>query len=305
MKVTDPDLDAGSVAGLGRDFWDHDWPQLEIALTKVVRRRLPRAALADAEDIVQHVAEVLVKPRAYPSAGHVRRFATVVACNQIWRSYRGVQRQNRLERRLSATATSDVEDTAINRLRLECLKELISNLGEQDRAALRADRAAAPMSGAAKTRRSRVKRLLRERLEAKVGGGLLLPRLRWLVGGLAAGTALMPSVIPLLPTPAEEIPIAGPRSDGETASPAVAARDSAAVGPLQRGLADRHPGADEEREAPAGGTYTADLEVRGPGGVGAGTGEWEPGPEDGPQSLVCVMGLDPAPPVCVSHPTRP
>lgn len=304
MKVTDRHLDAGAVAGLGRDFWDHDWPQLEIALTRVVRRRLPRAAWADADDIVQHVAEVLVQPRVYPTAGHVRRFATVVACNQIWRARRAIQRQGRLERRLSATATADVEDIAIDRLRLECLEELISNLREQDRAALGADRAAGPMSGAAKTRRSRVKRLLRERLEAKVGGGLLLPRLRWLVGGLAAGTALMPSFVPLLPNPAPVIPIAGPRADGDATAAAVAVQDSAAVPSPPSGLADRHPGADVEREAPAGGTYTPDLEVRGPGGVGAGTGEWEPGPSDGPQPLVCVTGLDPAPPVCVPHPNR-
>lgn len=287
---------------LGGLPWAAVWPGVERDLRRIVCRRLPGDVEVD--DVVQEVfLRLLAAHTPLRTADDLLRYATKTACNYVTDLHRRGHRAATAVG-LGEPTSEDVERSVLNRLRFEALASGVADLSDQDRAAF-ADPGGDPArtTGAMKVRRSRVRARLRAQVKKAIGGGFVVPRLRWLLVPAAAAGIVVPSPLPLLEPFAPRSPKATVQLPEEhvarVSAPARALEGSyaPAVAPVVRVVPQRP--VDEK----ARGTYNPDVVVQGPNGLGGDTGTGEP-PRDGPPPLVCVMRVLPSGDLCVEHPLR-
>lgn len=283
-------------------FWAEDWPHLERKLTRIVARRLPQGF--DAQDVTQHVALVLVaRPGEFYSREAIARYATTTACNYVKRQYRLRALSRRIAHMTVPGESRGVEDTVLQRLRADCLRELLAGLREVDLYAVQEPTGKPELlDPKIRTRRSRVRASLRDKLDKRLGGLVIVPRLRWLLGPTAVGTAAIPAVMLF----------GGPTVLPSAPAPTVAGdagellHQPALLPPLveskQQPARSGSPQTEPTPEPAIDTAYRPLVGLRGPHGAGAEAGTRDPSPEEGPQPLLCLSGTDPLPPPCLEHP---
>lgn len=288
---------------LGGLPWSDLWPRVEDHLRRVLRFRVP--AGVDSADVIQETAaRLFARAPSLATEVDVFRFATRMAVNVA----------TDLRRRASIVgwqpllgdvpASQDLESEVLSRAELEELCREVA-AGRIDLNGLTADPDDQSSPSALKSRRYRARKRL-VRWSDRIAGGFLLPRIRWLLSGLAATAALAPAFVPgQIPwssqPPAERIEQRLSRPQGPVV-PIVRWTEGASISPHGREKPGRAPAAHPSERDSA--VYTPDLDVRGPGGAGAETGNREYPPEAQPDHIVCVRQISPLPDTCAGHPLR-
>ena len=241
---------------------------------------------------------------ALASPQDVVRYATTTACNYLKDLYK---HDNRAAMAVAFTdeSTDHVERAVLSRLRFEALVERVGSLDEADRLAFEDPRGDPGRStGAMRVRRARVRARVREHIDKVIGGGFLVPRLRWFALSAAAAGIAVPSAVPLrqpadLPAPPTAPTSAAPQVDSGHWFESLkgGARPLSAHPEMEPG--DTAP----PRKKTPRWTYNPEAVIGGPSGPVADTGTGNT-PRQGPQPLVCVRRLVPGNDSCVEHPLR-
>ena len=193
---------------IGGRAWAELWPDVERHLYRVLRFRVPPGV--ECADVIQETAaRLFARGSSFATDVEVFRFSTRIAVNlaiDLTRRSALVAWQPLLR---DVPSSQDVESEVLSRAELaELCRDVAA--GRIDLTGLAADpEDETPASSALKSRRYRVRKRL-VRWSDRLAGGLLVPRLRWALGGLATTAALAPAFVPggLHPTyqsPAERI----------------------------------------------------------------------------------------------------
>lgn len=288
---------------IGGRTWEELWPQVEEHLRRVLRFRLPPGV--DRADVIQETATRLFASRgaSFTTEEEVFQYATRIAMNLAID----------LTRRSALLAfqpivgdlpsPQDVEGEVVSRAELTaiCHDAAAARIDLMD-LATESDTSAA--SSALKSRRYRARKRL-SRWSDRLAGGMLLPRLRWLLGGMAATASLAPAFIP----GGLQAPFGVPDQSKQIAPATQRARPAAE--PAEHVMVARPTAQATTRAAPTSPptgpdapVYRGAVDVSGPAWTGAGAGEREYPPEAQPEHLACARGISPLPDTCVPHPLR-
>lgn len=293
----------GSVLAVSKKSpqWLAEWPETEEAIHRFARGRLPVGV--DPDDVSQQVVlKLLAAGSDAPPADRVKFWALRVARNVVADLYRGKKLQ---PGDLPTAPLADVEEIALARLRCEAAATAYTTLSIADRQAL-ADPAGGsrPLSNRTKLRRSRARRVLRDKAEQTVGIAFVVRRLRWLLAPTSAAAIVVPLCVGLAPPAIDPAQGAAPRQETivvrerpKTQQPVTA---SVVDQPIRSQVLPP-PAAVGRTLAPE--YYwraSVDLPDRGP----AGYDNFDPHPEEEPPPLACARNLRVADDVCVDHPLR-
>lgn len=277
--------------------WEALWPEIAADVERKVRGKLPPGV--EPCDVSNEVAVRLLAASNVPPADRLRYWCLAVARYVVADLYRrkAVQEQD-----LPGVPPGDVETTALARMRLRSVVESLSALPRADRDALVSN--VTPLTNAIKARRKRARKVMRDRMVRSVGGGLVIPKFRWLAGSAAAVAAAVPFAATTLFLPPAVVPLqAGPDAGfvaGRTdPAPSPGSEDSAAaVGSLGS------PGPAGPATSPVGvAPFNPVAAVPVPGAGTADAGAYDDG-QPGRPPLVCTRNLPAAGDVCVKHPLR-
>lgn len=288
---------------IGGRTWEELWPQVEDHLHRVLRFRIPPEV--DRADVIQETAARLFASRGASLTTEVEvfQYSTRIAMNlaiDLTRRSGLVAFQPIVG---DLPSGQDVESEVVARAELTavCRDAAAARI---DLTALTADVADTPAaSSALKSRRYRARKRL-SRWSDRLAGGVLLPRLRWLLGGMAATATLAPAFVPgiiqapfQMPNQGKQIPAAAQRLVPAVAS----AAPFASAGAASQGMRSGGHAPPAQPDPPV---YRAAVEVSGPAWTGADAGEREYPPDAEPEHLACARRFSPLPDTCLPHPLR-
>lgn len=295
----------GSDPLIAGEPWSRLWPDLAAHLLRVLCRRVPTGT--DPAEVVQETAfRILRSSKTFVDADHVAKEATRIAINLAT----DARRRSRLialgPMPADLRATEDVEQQVAVAQQWDSLQRQAALMSIDLKALVDPSIDADSRTEAAKSRRYRARKLLREWREA-AGAALALPKLRWLLGGATAAATFVAS--PLLPFPSEvpdrpalSSPADAVPGDVRLTTDAASAADVSAgssIGPVIAPTASAAP------PPPKRPTYRPQIEIRGPAGAGADKGTREYPPDDQPTHVACVrQEASPVPELCLPHPLR-
>lgn len=277
--------------------WSAIWPGVEKHLNSVLRSRLPFGS--DRSDVVQETAVALFKSRK-PMKGSrdVIKVATRIAVNMSIDQGRRSQVVSWCPLTQDVADHQDVEREVLSRFDAAALKKEAARTAIDLSAFELEPVAGTPDSSAIRSSRYRARQKLKRWREG-LGGALAFPKLRWLLGSVAATATLVPSAVPFVghhfaPPPATAAP------SRLTDTGTWASATTGAPLPAEPGIAPSASGASigPIEASPAGPTYRPQLKISGPAGTGAEKGTKEYPPEDPPDHVICLTGLTPLPDVC-------
>ena len=280
--------------------WLGSWPEAEKAVQRAVRGRLP--AGVEPEDVSQQVVVKLLRagPEA-PPPDRLRFWSVGVARRVVADLYR---KKSIHYADLPGVPEGDVEAVVLTRLRCEAAAAAYSGLSSADREALKDSPDSNAMPNKTKLRRSRARRVLRQRAERLVGGGLLVPRWRWLTGALGAAAVAFPicsggqSVPTSTPDRIDSVVVIAPRIQAytEDLNPGSATRPE--------GTTARTGTGSPAAVAPEDKSYRRRVSVEIPVSGRTGYGHYDPAPGEPDPPLACARNLRVTDDVCVDHPLR-